>query len=91
MLLGGFPIKTLLRNFIITPSIKIRRRSFIQASILEKITPEKIESASLVDLCRALYILKKAELGIKGEKVKIEGLLGYLLKLEKESNSESEM
>jgi len=56
----------------------------LQLRVLEAITPEKIEDASLLDLAKAFKILKEAELGIKGGPFKITGLLGYLLKIERE-------
>ena len=52
------------------------------------ITPEKLEDASLAELIRAFDILKKAELGIKGERVKISGLVEYLTELERKENLE---
>ncbi len=60
------------------------RLTELQLRVLEAITPEKIADASLLDLARAFKILKEAELGIKGEPFKITGLLGYLLKIERE-------
>jgi len=56
----------------------------LQLRVLEAITPEKIAGASLLDLGKAYKILREAELGLKGEPFKITGLLGYLLKIERE-------
>ena len=58
--------------------------TMLQAAILGNITPEKMKDASLLDLCKAYAILKKAELGLKGENVKITGLIGILTKMEEE-------
>jgi len=65
-------------------SIQTLQLTELQIRVLEAITPEKIEEASLLDLAKAFKILKDAELGIKGEPFRITGLLGYLLQLEKE-------
>ena len=56
----------------------------IQAQILDSITPEKIESASLVELVSAFKVLKDKELVITGKATSITGLVGYLVQLEKE-------
>lgn len=66
-------------------SIQTLELTRLQFRILEAITPEKIEKASLIDLLKAFNILKNAELGLKGEKYKITGLVAYLTQLEKES------
>jgi hypothetical protein len=66
-------------------SIQTSELTALQARILSAVTPEKIEEASFLDLLKAFNILKKAELGLKGEKYKIEGLVAYLTQLEKES------
>lgn len=44
--------------------------------------------ASLLDLAKAFKILKDAESGLKGERFRITGLLGYLLELEREDETE---
>ena len=95
--LFGVSQKTLSRRMAdlqLNEGILLRYRSLqtlqltaLQAKILENITDEKIENASLLDLVRAFAILKKAELGLKGEKVKISGLLGMLVKLEERKDS----
>lgn len=55
----------------------------LQFRILEKINPEKIENASLVELLNAFNVLKKAELAIQGKvRFKIWGLLDHLKELE---------
>ena len=56
----------------------------IQARILEAITPEKIEEASLKDLITSFKILKDKELTLDGKPSEIKGLVGYLIELEKE-------
>ena len=66
-------------------SIQTLQLTALQFSILEAITPEKIESASLLDFVKAFKILKQAELGIKGEPFKITGLVGYLTAIEESS------
>lgn len=56
----------------------------LQARVLEAITPEKIESATLGELVNAFKILKDKELVSDGKPTEIQGLVGYLLHLEKE-------
>lgn len=56
----------------------------LQAKILESITPEKIEAASLVELVSAFKVLKDKELVITGKANNITGIVGYLIQLEKE-------
>ncbi len=62
----------------------------MQIRVLAAITPEKIEDASLLDLAKAFKILKEADPGIKGEPFKITGLLGYLLKIEREDETDQQ-
>ncbi len=69
-------------------SIQTLQLTELQIRVLEAITPEKIEDASLLDLAKAFKILKEAELGLKGEPFKITGLLGYLLKIEREDEKD---
>ena len=60
------------------------RLAELQARILEFITPEKIEKASLLDLIKAFYVSAKAEAAIRGkESFKIKGLPDYLMELER--------
>jgi DNA-binding Lrp family transcriptional regulator len=56
----------------------------LQARILEAITPEKIDEASLKDLVISYKILKEKELVIEGKPSEIKGILGYLVQLEKQ-------
>ena len=56
----------------------------IQAKILEAITPDKIEQAPLRDLVFAFKILKDKEQVLDGKPSDIKGLVGYLIKIEKE-------
>lgn len=60
----------------------------LQARILEAITPEKIQAASLKDLTGAYKILKDSERVIEGKPTEIKGLLGYLVELEKQEFEE---
>ena len=56
----------------------------LQARILEAITPQKIEAASLHELVAAYKILKDKELAIEGKPSEIKGLVAHLLYLEKQ-------
>ena len=56
----------------------------LQARILEAITPEKIEDASMKDLVLAFKILKDKEQVIEGKPSEIKGLVSYLIKMEEE-------
>lgn len=56
----------------------------LQHSILEAITPEKIADAPLNTLVQAYKILKDKELVMTGNPTDIKGLVGYLVKLEKQ-------
>ena len=55
----------------------------LQARVLEAITPEKIEEASLRDLVLSYKILKDKELNIDGKPSEIKGLVSYLVEIEK--------
>lgn len=55
----------------------------LQARVLEAITPEKIESASLKDLVGSYKILKDKEQVIEGKPTEIKGLVAHLIALEK--------
>ena len=55
----------------------------LQAQILEAVSVINFENASLIELLRAFYVLKKAEKFIQGkDSFKIYGLLDHLLALE---------
>lgn len=56
----------------------------IQASILEAVTPDKIEEAPLRDLIFAYKILKDKELVEVGKPTDIKGMMHYLIELEKQ-------
>jgi len=56
----------------------------LQARVLEAITPEKIQEASLPQLVACYRILKDKELVSLGKPDSITGLVGYLIMLEKE-------
>jgi DNA-binding Lrp family transcriptional regulator len=61
------------------------RLTELEFGILESITPEKIENASLLDLAKCFHVLSKVEAAIKSEEsFKIKGLVGYLMELEKQ-------
>jgi DNA-binding Lrp family transcriptional regulator len=60
----------------------------LQARILESITPEKIEAATLKELIGAFDILKKHERVAEGLPSDIKGLVGYLAELEKDEARE---
>ena len=56
----------------------------LQYRIIESITPENIENASLAEKIKAVKILMDMELKItKPEHIKIKGLLYYLVEAEK--------
>lgn len=56
----------------------------LQSQILENITPDKIEEASLKDLVLCYKVLKDKELVVEGKPSEIKGLVSYLIQLEKE-------
>lgn len=56
----------------------------LQARVLEAITPEKIEEASLKDLVLCYKILKEKELLLSGKPTDVKGFMHYLIELEKE-------
>lgn len=60
----------------------------LQARVLEAITPEKIESASLLELLKAFKILKDMELKITQEPFKLTGLVAYLVGIEKSHSTD---
>lgn len=56
----------------------------LQFRILQAITPEMIESATITELVRCFSILKRAEQATKGiGGIKVSGLVQYLVELEK--------
>ena len=61
----------------------------IQAKILDAITPEKIEAASLGELTAAFRILKDKENCDIGKPTEIKGLVGYLIEMEKQEFTKS--
>lgn len=56
----------------------------LQSKVLDNITDEKIESASLRDLVLAYRILKDKEQVIEGKPSDIKGLVSYLIEMERE-------
>lgn len=56
----------------------------LQARILEAITLDKINEASLRDLVLAFKVLKDKELILEGKPSEIKGLIAYLIEIEKE-------
>ena len=62
----------------------------LQARVLEAITPEKIDEASLKDLVSSYKILKDRELVIDGKPSEIKGLVSYLVHMEKQEAALSE-
>lgn len=56
----------------------------MQARILEAITPQKINEASLRDLILAFRVLKDKEHAIEGKPTEVKGLVHYLLEIEKQ-------
>jgi len=56
----------------------------MQARILEAITPQKINEATLRDLILAFRILKDKEHSIEGKPTEVKGLVHYLLEIEKQ-------
>ena len=65
-------------------SIQALQLTELQARVLEAITPEKIEEASLRDLVASYKILKDKELNIEGKPSEIKGLVAHLIYLEKQ-------
>lgn len=59
----------------------------LQARILEAVTPDKIEEASLKDLVLCYKVLKDKELISDGKPSEIKGLVSYLIHMERESAS----
>ena len=65
-------------------SIHALHLTSLQAQILEAISPDKIEEASLKDLVLCYKVLKDKELVTDGKPSEIKGLVSYLVHLEKE-------
>jgi len=60
----------------------------LQFRILEAITPEKIDKASLLELIKAFYVLHKAQMLTAGkESSKVHRLVDYLLEIEREDKA----
>lgn len=77
--------QTLLLEYRTLQSLQLTE---LQARVLEAITPDKINNASLKDLVGAFKILKDSERVIEGKPTEIRGLLGYLMEIEKEEFEE---
>lgn len=56
----------------------------LQNLLLEGITEEKIEAASLSEITKAFATLKDKQLVMTGKATSITGIVGYLIQLEKE-------
>jgi hypothetical protein len=65
-------------------SLQNLRLTELQHSILEAITPDKINEAPLQVLVQAFKILKDKELVMTGNPTEIRGLVGYLVELERQ-------
>jgi hypothetical protein len=65
-------------------SVQSLQLTELQARVLEAITPEKIDSASLRDLVMSYKILKDKEQVIEGKPSEIKGLVAHLIHLEKQ-------
>lgn len=68
-------------------SLQSLQLTALQARVLEAITPEKIETASLRDLVMSYKILKDKELNIEGKPSEIKGLVAHLIYLEKQEQA----
>ena len=65
-------------------SIQALQLTELQARVLEAITPEKINDASLRDLIASYKILKDKELVMDGKPSEIKGLVAHLIYMEKQ-------
>lgn len=65
-------------------SIQSLQLTELQARVLEAVTPEKIEGASLRDLVMSYKILKDKELVVEGKPNEIKGLVAHLIYIEKQ-------
>ena len=59
----------------------------LQARVLDAITPDKINEASLRDLVMSYKILKDKELNIEGKPTEIKGLVAHLIHMEKQEKA----
>ena len=64
-------------------SVQALHLTSLQAQILEAISPDKIEEASLKDLVLCYKVLKDKELTVDGKPSEIKGLVSYLIHIEK--------
>jgi hypothetical protein len=62
----------------------------LQAKVLEAITEDKIQEASLGELLAAYKILKEKEHMVEGKPTEVKGLVGYLMHIEKEEQQVEE-
>lgn len=65
-------------------SIQSLQLTELQARVLEAITPDKINDASLRDLVGSYKILKDKELVVEGKPSEIKGLVAHLIYMEKQ-------
>ena len=65
-------------------SIQALHLTELQLRVLEAITPEKINDASLRDLVASYKILKDKELNLEGKPSEIKGLVSHLIYIEKQ-------
>ena len=65
-------------------SIQALQLTELQARVLEAITPDKIEDASLRDLVASYKILKDKELVMDGKPSEIKGLVAHLIYMERQ-------
>lgn len=64
----------------------------LQLRLLESLAPERIKESSLPDLVRAFYVLNKAEGKFQGKgSVKVQGLVDYLMEIEREEKKNSQI
>lgn len=68
-------------------SIQSLQLTELQARVLEAVTEEKINDASLRDLVMSYKILKDKELVIEGKPSEIKGLVAHLIYLEKQEKA----
>ena len=68
-------------------SIQSLQLTELQARVLEAVTPDKINEASLRDLVMSYKILKDKELNLEGKPSEIKGLVAHLIYLEKQESA----